>query len=190
MDFKDLPCFKPKKQKLLAAMLVLLEEASRVGKSLSRGEIVKSLFIADDAHLQKYGRPITFDNYVAMKNGPVGDLAIDLLNDNVDWSEFGLEDSPWIRKTARYDQYLPGRVAANRKKLSPSDIEELLTALHQVSSAGFGLISHLTHEHPAWRSAWGAKSEGANAAAMDWRRFPSADISSVGDLVAASWSAA
>ena len=46
---------------------------------ITQYDIVKSLFLADKAHLNRYGRPITFDNYFAMKDGPVPNLAYNLL---------------------------------------------------------------------------------------------------------------
>lgn len=192
MNFKNLPYLRPKKQKLLAAILVLIEEASNAGLKLSQGEIVKALFVADDSHFSKYGRPITFDNYVAMKNGPVGDLAVDMLkgNPNVNWGDFDLDQAPWSREDADgRSYYRAAAAAANRRKLSPSDVEELVAALDHVAFVGFGTISQETHRHPAWVSAWSAKNELDRAAAMDWRDFPAADPEVVSDLVMASWNA-
>lgn len=190
VDFKDLPHFKPKKQKLLAAILLLIEEAAKMKRTLSKGEIVKSLFVADDTHLQKHGRPITFDNYVALAKGPVGDLTSDMLNDRVEWSDFELAVAPWQRRDVRgLDRYAAGPVASNRRKLSPSDIEELTAALRHVTGAGFQKISDDTHVHPAWSRAWERKGENARAAAMDWREFPALDEDTVSDLVMASWNA-
>lgn len=192
MDFKDLPTFKPKKDKLLAAILFLMEEAAKAGLKLTTGEIVKSLFIADDRHLAEFGRPITFDNYVAMTNGPVGDLASNMLNDDwrVVWSEFGLDRAPWSTEELKgWTYYQVGDVAADRRKLSRSDVDELLAAMAYVTSVGFYAVSEKTHEHPAWISAWSSKEISDRAAAMDWRDFPEVDGSLASDLVIASWNA-
>jgi uncharacterized phage-associated protein len=192
MNFKDLPVLVPKKQKLLASILLLIEEAAKAGWELSKGEIVKSLFVADDKHLAKYGRPITFDNYVAMENGPVGDITSDLLNEyEIVWADYGLDKAPW---TTRKDDagrvyYCLDAVASNRRKLSPSDVGELTSALGHVKTLGFGRISHETHKHPAWAAAWSAKDETARGAAMDWRDFPMADSNAISDLAMASWNA-
>ncbi|RSV27861.1 Panacea domain-containing protein [Sphingomonas sp. ABOLH] len=189
MDFKDLPTFVPRKQKLLAAILLLIEEASSLGLKLTTGEIVKSLFLADDRHLADFGRPITFDNYVAMKNGPVGDTAVDMLNDrpNIRWSEFGVERAPWLQEQdGDRSYYRAAGITADRRKLSPSDIDALRVALDHVTTVGFGKVSIETHAHPAWASAWLGKAEGDRAAAMDWRDFPMIDAAAAADLAMAS----
>src|SRR6266498_1480167 len=46
--------FKPDKERILEAILFLIGRTS----GLSQHEIVKSLFLADRAHLNTYGRPI------------------------------------------------------------------------------------------------------------------------------------
>lgn len=189
MDFKDLPTFVPRKQKLLAAILLLIEEAFERELKLTTGEIAKSLFLADDWHLADFGRPITFDNYVAMKNGPVGDIAYDMLNDrpNIRWSEFGVERAPWSQEQEENRSYYrPVGITADRRKLSPSDIDALRAALDHVIKVGFGKVSNETHAHPAWASAWRGKAEGDRAAAMDWREFPMIDAAVAADLAMAS----
>lgn len=192
MNFRDLPTFTPKKKKLIASILLLIEEAAKAGLILSKGEIVKALFLADDQHLEKYGRPITFDNYVAMKNGPVGDIASDLLNENnIKWADYELDRAPWTIRTDQVDRkyYRLAAVTSNRRKLSPSDVEELSFALARIAAVGFGRISHETHKHTAWVAAWSKRDETAGAAAMDWREFPKVDSDAVSDLVMASWNA-
>lgn len=192
MNFEHMPHFKVKRHKLLAAIMFLIEEAAKIGCLLTKGEIVKSLFIADDRHLANEGRPITFDNYVAMQNGPVGDLALDLLNDRgIDWSVFGLSTAPWtVIIDGNRTRYASGSVPARRDELSLTDEDELSAALAHVQRSGFGRISGETHDHPAWTSAWHEREAGANAAAMDWRRFPAMDTNAFADLVCSSWSAA
>lgn len=192
MDFKDLPAFAPNKPKLLAAILLLMEEAAKVGRELTSGEIAKSLFIADDQHLAAYNRPVTFDNYVAMKNGPVGDLAIDMLNDRpqISWSEFGVDRVPWSSRIDADRRCFSADVASDRRKLSRSDISALAAALEHVMANGFGSISFETHRHPAWKAAWNGKDENDRAAPMDWRHFPHVDDAFASDLAMASWNAA
>lgn len=183
--YDGLPELLPRKDKLLAAMLFVLEEAEKLGRELSKGEIVKALFIADDQHLAEYGRPITFDNYVAMKKGPVGDLASDMLNDKVSWKEFSLSAAPWAKKEKRgLVFYALADTPCDESELSVSDKEELSSALSKVLAQGFERTSDKSHDHPAWRAAWGAGDK--KAVAMDWRTFPGVDQEMADDLSMAS----
>lgn len=84
--------FKPDKDRILEAILFLIGRSS----SLSQYEIVKSLFLADRTHLNTYGRPITFDNYVAMEHGPVPSLAYDALKPSYNFAGTFKEERPWV----------------------------------------------------------------------------------------------
>lgn len=188
MNFKNLPQFTPDKPKLLAAILFLIEEAAKSGAKLSKFQIVKSLFRADDAHFAQFGRPVTFDNYGAMTHGPVGDTASDLLNDyKIKWPEFGVAASPLTCEVIGNYPYYSANVAADRDELSPSDVEALMVAMAEVRRLSFTDLSDATHKHPAYGAAWnsGADAE-VSVVPMDWRLFPSANAARVSDLVFAS----
>lgn len=190
MDFNALPHFTPKDQKLLAAVLLVIEEAKKRSLDFSRGEIIKTIFIADNDHFIEYGRPVTFDNYIAMKNGPVGNRASDLLNGLLDWADFGLEAAPWrMWNDGKYDRYAVPENSANRKKLSPSDVDSLVKALEKVIEQGFFAISEWSHNHPAWKSAWFGRAKDTRSAGMDWRSFPQIEAGRLSDLISSTWSA-
>lgn len=67
--------FTPKPDKLADSILYLALK----GIELDQYKAVKLLYLADREHLRRFGRPITFDKYVAMKFGPVGSAAYDWL---------------------------------------------------------------------------------------------------------------
>lgn len=187
MNSTDLPQFTVHKQKLLASILALIEEAAKDRQPIITDEIVKSLFIADDAHLYKYGRPITFDNYTAEEQGPVGDMAADMLSDKVDWSVFDLNEAPWRKQIiSGLEHYGPGTITSQRMNLSPSDVEGLTEALRLVKSIGDEQAAQKTRAHHAWRSAWYGRGRENDSVAMDWREFPEVDPERIGDLVHAS----
>lgn len=184
--FDHLPHFEPKRHKVLAAILFLMREAAKAGRTLTRGEIVKSIFRADEEHFLECGRPVTFDNYVAMQRGPVGNAAIDMLTDKIDWADLDLVEAPWEPITLRgMPAYRRPATAVGLDCLSPSDEEFLSSALAEVTGAGFDAMSESTHTHPAWLAAWGARGD-AKAAPMDWRLFPNADAARIHELAAAS----
>jgi uncharacterized phage-associated protein len=64
------------------AVEVILYIAQRLPKSSQTFYyVLKMLYFADKAHLQKYGRFICGDHYIAMKSGPVPSGSYDLVNE-------------------------------------------------------------------------------------------------------------
>ena len=153
---------QPRSDKIVEAILYVIVEAKNRGDLVDQYEIVKTIFLADRQHLNRYGRPITFDNYFAMKDGPVPSLSYDLLKEDA----YALRDVggyvPWVRQhriANIYDFVEPAR-APSDEVLSPSDKRALADALAVVKSLGFNKTKKITHDDPAYKSAWG---DGANA---------------------------
>lgn len=145
----------PNRRKIVEAVLFLIEEAAKAGDQLSQYEIVKALFQADTQHLNTYGRPVTFDNYVAMENGPVASEAYEMLKATYNWGALGLDACPWsARSTGPKTNAYSSRRAANLRLLSPSDQDVLREGLEFVRTNGFGGVRDATHEHRAWKRAW------------------------------------
>lgn len=150
---------KANKIKILESIIYLIMEAEKVSYLISQYDIVKALFLADKSHLNTYGRPITFDNYVAMEHGPVPSFAFDLLKDKIDIKEtYGIEgelwskyqDNPSVSRAFRYKMIKPYHL----EELSESEEDALMSALHIVRSLGFKQIRRLTHEDQAYIDAW------------------------------------
>ena len=64
-------------QKAIQATGVLLSNEN--SNRMSRIRLIKFLYIADRESLQEKGSPLTFDNWVAMDNGPVLSGVYDLI---------------------------------------------------------------------------------------------------------------
>ena len=154
--------------KVISSICFLISEAERLNFTLTQYDIVKSIFLADRSHLNKWGRPITFDNYFAMEHGPVPNLSYDLLKDN-EYAKrrYGLDKLPWVRKALdarRFSFHSEGSVDVDAL-LSESDKEALTSALETVKILTFGQIRRLTHEDPAYVEAW-REDGGRNAYPM------------------------
>ena len=54
--------------------------AFKNGGKINRMKAIKLLFFADRYHVRKYGRPVVWSTYFAMKNGPVSSEALNLEN--------------------------------------------------------------------------------------------------------------
>ncbi|WP_298822833.1 Panacea domain-containing protein [uncultured Roseibium sp.] len=160
---KKAPIIKtaPNKPRIFEAVLFLISEADRLRKFASQYDIVKSVFLADRRHLNEYGRPITFDRYVAMEHGPVPSSVYDLLKADPQTAGF-----PWskTRCDERIYQFSNAARAADDNILSDSDFEALAESFVTVKSLGFHQIRKLTHEDPAYVDAW---EDGGGAKAYD-----------------------
>ena len=156
----------PNIPRILAAIHRVISLGQRRGRPVSQYDIVKSLFLADRLHLNEWGRPITYDNYVAMKYGPVPSLAYDLLKGNeFAMRQHGIDNLPWK------SSIVPGRGGMRHytineaeldeeRYLSESDLDALNYGLDTVTRLGFGQIKRLTHQDPAYLDAWRGDDEG------------------------------
>lgn len=159
---------KPNKRKILESILFLIEEAGRRNTYVTQYEIVKSIFLADISHLEECGRPVTFDNYVAMKFGPVPSESFDMLKPEYRPNPLLSDTWPlWTREPSPDDgpnafKYIAPKRPANRRSLSETDITALSRALEKVKSLGFGALKNLTHKHRAYIDAW--RDDGERAA--------------------------
>lgn len=158
-DASETPHLQPHLGRIVESVLFIVNEAHRERFPVTQYDIVKSLFLADTIHLNRYGRPITYDNYVAMENGPVPSKAYDLLKETPATMRQWGKPLPWLRRPApelgaKCNAFERPARQANDDVLSPSDQKTLVTALNMVRSMGFNRIRKMTHEHKAYKDAW------------------------------------
>jgi hypothetical protein len=149
--------FKPKLDKIVELLLYLAHR--RPGSD--KRQAAKFLYLADREHLVRYGRPITFESYYALSDGPTASNALDLLN-----------GSPLALKAAKVDQ-LPFRteigVARDGKDttfirepfrevdddlFSTSDLRVFDEILQKYGDASFDELMKVTRAHYAYARAW------------------------------------
>jgi uncharacterized phage-associated protein len=117
--------------------------------------MLKTLFYADKAHLQKYGRPVTGDIYVKMSYGPVPSLAYDMLKENENLPADVLDavrNALEIERCGK-NQHVSAKRSPDLGYFSGTDLECLRGALASCSSMGFGDLTDLTHKERAWEEA-------------------------------------
>ena len=147
--------FRVNKVKTINSLLFLIGKANERGYNPSQYDLVKSLFLADRAHLNRYGRPVTFDNYVAMTHGPVPSFAYDLLKNNFNWHNIDLDRAPWAStKDGKVHRYSIDTQQPELRVIATSDQEALTSALSTIMSLSFGQIRKITHEDRAYVAAW------------------------------------
>jgi uncharacterized phage-associated protein len=132
--------FKLNKQKAIEAVLWLIQR----GES-DMYRIWKMLFAAEKYHLNKYGRPITGDAYMAMKYGTVPNW---LYNEAMEQLGLGL---------IRYENTLFGERSPIRKLFSESDIEALERGYNEYVGLNFEEVKTKNHKEPAWEKNWGKR---------------------------------
>jgi hypothetical protein len=177
--------FYPDKDRILAAVLFLMNEHP----GITQYQIVKSIFFADEQHLNTYGRPVTFDNYVAMPRGPVPSLVLNLLKPPRAWEFFAIYgyEPPWLchLKPSRGGtafEYYP-QCKADMDALSSTDVAALREGLRTVRELSEAELDRRLHSHPAYKEAWQRRKNKLSVpmkAALLLRRERSSDV--IGDL--------
>lgn len=157
----------PNAPRIVETILLIVAEAQGRGVPVTQYDVVKTLFLADRAHLNAFGRPITYDNYVAMLHGPVPSLAYDFLREDTPaMRRYSISSFPWDRRPApelgkKCFSYENPQREVDQDVLSPSDMYETRAALTVVMTLGFKQIRKLTHEDQAYTDAWEDSQERA-----------------------------
>lgn len=149
------------------AILHLIFRADNLTVRVTQYDILKSLFFADRSHLNLYRRPITFDQYHALPDGPVPSLSYDVLKEAFyAFEAIGLDEPLWKTEPVgeRAIRFFAARRDGSDDVLSQSDFEELDTAQDLVLTLGFGGVWDKTHADPAYVKAWTQRGEA--------KRFP------------------
>jgi uncharacterized phage-associated protein len=142
--------FKP--QKSIEAILYTIPRL--INPTFHR--LAKIMYFADRIHLEKYGRFICGDRYVAMKHGPVPSSTYELLkrardNDLSRFSKIPLAKQAFVIQDQSIVKALR---TANLDLLSDSDIECLNQAIEKYGHLSFQQLTQLSYD-----SAWHAADE-------------------------------
>lgn len=115
--------------------------------------LLKLLFFAEKLHLNRFGRPILGDDYVAMQYGPVASTTYDILKGDPVALEFLGQERPFeVRNQYTVHAKHP---ASAPQHLSESDVEALEWAFGKYAHLNFRQLTDLTHREPAWVNAEG-----------------------------------
>jgi hypothetical protein len=116
--------------------------------------IVKCAFYADKYHINKFGRPIAGDQYIADTYGPLGKTIYGILRgDPIEMLALGGNGSLPFEIVGRW-QILASR-DANIHLLSDSDIEALDYAVDEFADRSFDDLYRKSHDDPAYMAANG-----------------------------------
>ena len=130
---------------------------------LTRHQAFKLLYLADLLHLERYGRPITGDTYVAMEYGPVPSQLYDLVKRH-------LSAGPSLPK-----------IEADLEELSRSDLRILDEVVDRYGRYTFAERTELTHDE-AWRQARD-QHPGHKAPPIPWETIIRANLDHADELL-------
>jgi uncharacterized phage-associated protein len=141
------------------------------GGSTNKMKSLKLLWLADRLHLNKYGRPIINDTYVAMENGPVASETRDIIQSNaIGTSKEALSYAQEYLESSGYDY--KSKAAPVEKVFSKSDLTILRMIFDAYGVHGKYKVRDLSHEFPEWKR-WedGLKKKIYKSHKMDYDDF-------------------
>jgi hypothetical protein len=131
--------------------------------------LLKIIFFSDRYHVRHFGITATYDDYYAMKNGPVASTALDVLMKNV----FHLTSSEvgYLSAVKKLDEYKAKIDPQEEDELSESVIEAIGFALKEFGKYGWGELSNISHCYPEWKKHEKSLSSINKRIPMDLRDF-------------------
>jgi uncharacterized phage-associated protein len=124
--------------------------AQKFGGQVNYMKALKLLYLADRLHLRKYGRLITDDMLVAMKNGTLGSQAKDIVmqNENLPYVVYEYSEDKLKRDLENFTIESNFEVRDNLSETDIECIDNVISALGE--KKGFDL-AELTHSLPEWK---------------------------------------
>lgn len=160
--------FRPNIDKIVELLLYL----AYVRPNADKYQAVKFFYLADREHMNRYGRPITQEEYFALPYGPVASKAMDLLEqDRRTMREAGIDELPFEIEVRPLDgkpiTYI-GRPLreVDRDLFSKSDLTVFDEIIAQHGQKTFDELYRLTHRHFAYKRAWDDRKHGQKRAEM------------------------
>lgn len=130
------------------------------GGTINRLKAMKMLFLADKTHLNKYGRNISGDAYVAMEMGPVLSNTWNLLRPE---KKKALVIKDWYSYLAKYLEFesivmLRSKQHIDDGEFSNSDIICLKATADSFLRIPQNQLIKILHTFPEWEKVWHSKA--------------------------------
>jgi uncharacterized phage-associated protein len=145
---KKIPFMPNTKYRKITQALNYLADHQEKGE-LDKLKAIKLIWAADRYHLRKYGRPVTWDTYEAMKLGPVGSTTMDIVDQTTFLNDTEREYSEDFIKPTKGNNY-KSLAKPDTKVFSESDIEALGFALTAFNNMSGLELADLSHRYPEW----------------------------------------
>jgi uncharacterized phage-associated protein len=115
--------------------------------------LIKLLFFADRYHIRKYGTLLTFDNYVALKLGPVASTTLNIIKREFEHLGLKKAEREFIVSNSILDKssFKIQFLAPESPLLSKSEVEALDFAVENFSRFNKYELIDITHDYPEWK---------------------------------------
>lgn len=153
---------------IVHSMLYILK---KLGGRSDFHKIFKTLYFADQKHLVKYGSPVIYDRYIAMRNGPVPSSAYDIiksLKGQTLWPVPKDEFSKYFRPIGSYK--VEALLDPDMDYLSQSEVEALDESIDENQKLNFGDLTNKSHDE-----AWGKANKNDDIDIIEMARSGRAD---------------
>jgi uncharacterized phage-associated protein len=135
--------FKLDIEKSIHATLLVL---NKLGGTTDFHKVFKILYFADQKHLAKFGRPVTGDDYVAMKHGPVPSNIYGLLKAIKGGSFFHEVEEQYAGYFDVKFHFVTAKINSDLDLLSETDIECLSEAIAENKDLNFFQLTDKSHD--------------------------------------------
>lgn len=132
-------------------LLAYIQEKSHINNYL---KLIKLLFFADRYSLRTYGVPLTYDQYQAMRYGPVCSNTYDVIKkEDMFISSVSAKERKLIEKSLqKTDKYsIEFLKPVNEKMLSISDKDSLDFAIANFGNISPFALASISHDYPEWK---------------------------------------
>jgi len=148
IKISTIPEYDPEK-----AVHALVYIAEKLGGVADIYKALKIIFFADKRHLERYGRFIFGDTYIAMDHGPVPSGAYDAVK-HVRGTAVWCKPHPLAKKAlqAKGMNIIP-LIEADLELFSDSDLECLDEAIEECRHLTFKALRKKSHEDPAFKES-------------------------------------
>ncbi len=131
-------------QKILEVMLYIAQTKNNIL------HVAKIIYFAEKMHLERYGRMILGDKYVAMDNGPVPSISYDIFKDVRDKRQYVITPEAFSAFDVKGREIHPLR-KANLDFLSETEVECLDEAISKYRRMSPTKLVQIAHDEPAYK---------------------------------------
>lgn len=163
MIINKIPMNKPEYKKITQCLNYI---ALKDGGKVNYMKALKLLYLAERLHLREYGRLITDDNLIAMKNGTLGSQSKDvaMLSDFLPHIAYKYAEKN-LKRGGRYEIETNSN---EQTELSDSDTECIDRVYSLLGDKDQFELGELTHELPEWkRNQYSIEQEGKTVVELD-----------------------